>query len=68
MSFGIKEDGYARKQYKPEEIIAKLRQVDVLVDGEPCAYARVPFDADQCASFEIRPQVVANLGLIWAMR
>ena len=31
MSFGIKEDGYARKQYKPEEIIAKLRQVDVLV-------------------------------------
>ena len=31
MSFGIKEDGFARKRYKPEEIIAKLRQVDVLV-------------------------------------
>jgi hypothetical protein len=31
MSFGIKEDRYARKRYKPEEIVAKLRQVDVLV-------------------------------------
>jgi hypothetical protein len=31
MSFGIKEDGYAGKQYKPQEIIANLRQVDVLV-------------------------------------
>src|ERR1043166_3530755 len=31
MSFGIKEDRMARKRYKPEEIVAKLRQVDVLV-------------------------------------
>ena len=31
MSFGIKEDRYAEKKIKPEEIVAKLRQVDVLV-------------------------------------
>ena len=31
MSFGIKEDRYAEERYKPEEIVAKLRQVDVLV-------------------------------------
>src|SRR5438270_9015551 len=31
MSFGIKEDQMARKHHKPEEIVAKLRQVDVLV-------------------------------------
>jgi putative transposase len=30
MSFGIKEY-MPRKRYKPEEIVAKLRQVDVLV-------------------------------------
>src|SRR5262249_40423882 len=29
--FDIKEDLMARKRYKPEEIVAKLRQVDVLV-------------------------------------
>jgi putative transposase len=31
MAFGIKEDQMARRRYKPEEIVAKLRQVDVLV-------------------------------------
>jgi putative transposase len=32
MCFGIKEDRYMpRKHHKPEEIVAKLRQVDVLV-------------------------------------
>ena len=31
MSFGIKEDRNAEEAYKPEEIVAKLRQVDVLV-------------------------------------
>jgi putative transposase len=31
MDFGIKEDRMPRKRYKPEEIVAKLRQVDVLV-------------------------------------
>src|SRR5438105_10793797 len=31
MSFGIKEDQMPRKHHKPEEIVAKLRQVDVLV-------------------------------------
>jgi hypothetical protein len=31
MSFGIKEDRYAEERYKSEEIVAKLRQVDVLV-------------------------------------
>src|SRR5262245_11885207 len=31
MAFGIKEDRYGEKRYKPEEIVAKLRQVDVLV-------------------------------------
>jgi transposase-like protein len=31
MGFGIKEDRMARRRYKPEEIVAKLRQVDVLV-------------------------------------
>src|ERR1700751_600656 len=31
MAFGIKEDRMPRKRYKPEEIVAKLRQVDVLV-------------------------------------
>ena len=31
MSFGIKEDCYAEERYTPEEIVAKLRQVDVLV-------------------------------------
>ena len=31
MSFGIKEDRYAEEEIKPEEIVAKLRQVDVLV-------------------------------------
>src|ERR1700745_556086 len=31
MSFGIEEDHMPRKRYKPEEIVAKLRQVDVLV-------------------------------------
>jgi putative transposase len=31
MGFGIKEDQMARRRYKPEEIVAKLRQVDVLV-------------------------------------
>ena len=29
--FDIKEDCNGRKRYKPEEIVAKLRQVDVLV-------------------------------------
>src|SRR5262245_26669660 len=29
--FDIQEDCKARKRYKPEEIVAKLRQVDVLV-------------------------------------
>ena len=32
----------ARKRYKPEEIVAKLRQVDVLVSqGQPMADAHV---------------------------
>jgi transposase-like protein len=31
MCFGIKEDDMARKRHKAEEIVAKLRQVDVLV-------------------------------------
>jgi transposase-like protein len=31
MSFGIKEDRYAGKRHKPEEVVTKLRQVDVLV-------------------------------------
>src|SRR5207342_351550 len=31
MSFGIKEDQMPGKHHKPEEIVAKLRQVDVLV-------------------------------------
>jgi putative transposase len=31
MSFGIKEDPMPRRHHKPEEIVAKLRQVDVLV-------------------------------------
>jgi putative transposase len=31
MSFGIKETAMPRKRYKSEEIVAKLRQVDVLV-------------------------------------
>jgi len=31
MSFGIKEDHMSRKRHKPEEIVTKLRQVDVLV-------------------------------------
>jgi putative transposase len=31
MSFGIKEGQMPRKHHKPEEIVAKLRQVDVLV-------------------------------------
>ncbi len=31
MSFGIKEDCYAEETVPPEEIVAKLRQVDVLV-------------------------------------
>jgi putative transposase len=31
MSFGIKEDPMPRKHHKSEEIVAKLRQVDVLV-------------------------------------
>jgi hypothetical protein len=31
MPFGIKEDQDAEKHHKPEEIVAKLRQVDVLV-------------------------------------
>jgi transposase-like protein len=31
MFFGIKEDDMSRRRYKPEEIVAKLRQVDVLV-------------------------------------
>jgi putative transposase len=30
MVFGSKEDRMPRKNYKPEEIVAKLRQVDVL--------------------------------------
>ena len=30
MSFGIKDD-MPRKRHKPEEIVAKLRQVDVVV-------------------------------------
>ena len=29
--FDLQEDCNARKRYKPEEIVAKLRQVDVLV-------------------------------------
>ena len=29
--FGIKEDRYAEEEHKPEEIVTKLRQVDVLV-------------------------------------
>jgi hypothetical protein len=31
MSFDMKEDCNAKKRYTPEEIVAKLRQVDVLV-------------------------------------
>jgi len=31
MSFGIKEDRYVEERHKPEEIVTKLRQVDVLV-------------------------------------
>ena len=31
MSFDMKEDRDAEKKHKPEEIVAKLRQVDVLV-------------------------------------
>ena len=30
MCFGIEEDHMPRKRHKPEEIVAKLRQVDVL--------------------------------------
>jgi putative transposase len=38
--FDIQEDCNARKRYKPEEIVAKLRQVDVLVSqGENMADA-----------------------------
>jgi putative transposase len=38
--FDIKENVMARKRYKPEEIVAKLRQVDVLVSqGQPMADA-----------------------------
>jgi len=29
MSFGIKEDCYAKKRYTPEEIVAKLRALGV---------------------------------------
>lgn len=41
MSLGIKEDqNMPRKKHKPEEIVAKLRQVDVLVSqGVPVADA-----------------------------
>ena len=37
MSYGIKEDqNMPRKKHTPEEIVAKLRQVDVLVSqGSP---------------------------------
>ena len=31
MSFGRQEDRYAEEAHKPKEIVAKLRQVDVLV-------------------------------------
>jgi len=31
MSFGNQEDPMPKKRHKPEEIVAKLRQVDVLV-------------------------------------
>jgi len=34
----------ARKRYKPEEIVAKLRQVDVLVSQEPEHCGRNPSD------------------------
>lgn len=43
MSFDIKGDEMARKSYKPKEIVAKPRQVDVLVSqGQNVAdaYAR----------------------------
>ena len=40
MSQGIKEGYYAKKRHKPEEIVAKLRQVDVLASqGVPIADA-----------------------------
>jgi transposase-like protein len=41
MAWSLKEDaGMARKTYKAEEIVAKLRQVDVLVSqGRPVAEA-----------------------------
>jgi hypothetical protein len=33
----------ARKRYKPEEIVAKLRQVDVLVvDGIRLSFPKIP--------------------------
>jgi putative transposase len=40
MAFEPKEDWMSRKRHKPEEIVAKLRQVDVLVSqGESVADA-----------------------------
>jgi putative transposase len=40
MSQGIKEGCYAEERHKPEEIVAKLRQVDVLASqGVPIADA-----------------------------
>jgi len=36
-----------RKQYKPEEIVAKLRQVDVLTSAGPERSGGDPLDWDQ---------------------
>jgi putative transposase len=48
----------ARKRYKPEEIVAKLRQVDVLVSPRPVNDGRDPPDRRELSNLlSVAPRV-----------